>query len=133
MMQGSEKDREEFEAWFVLRARQKNTSVLSGYTDGEIRDAFLSTTPEESGAYVCASIRMAWEAWQAARRAQPAQVPEGWKLVPAIPTLEMQQAALKYVARQYQTRDVYRAMIAAAPKPPDGLMRENPATKQGEE
>lgn len=82
MTQGSEKEREEFEAWFVLRARQKNTSVLSGYTDGEIRDAFLSTTPEESGAYVCASIRMAWEAWQAARRAKPAQVPEGCRPVP---------------------------------------------------
>lgn len=64
---------------------------------------------------------------QASRRAQV--VPQGWKLIPTEPTLTMQQAALKHVARQHQTRDIYAAMLAAAPQPPEGLKRENPATK----
>lgn len=44
--------------------------------------------------------------------------PEGWKLVPVEPTVTMQQAALKHVTRQHQTRDIYAAMLAAAPQPP---------------
>lgn len=41
----------------------------------------------------------------------------GLVLVPKEPTLDMQGAALRYVGRQKQTRDVYRAMLAAAPDP----------------
>ena len=40
----------------------------------------------------------------------------GFVMVPKEPTLAMQGAALQYVTKQKQTRDVYRAMISAALK-----------------
>lgn len=48
-------------------------------------------------------------------RAQLAQrqVPDGWVMVPKEPTLLMQTNALSHVTRQHQTRDIYRAMLAA--------------------
>ena len=53
------------------------------------------------------------------RRASPASVPEGWKLVPVEPTDEMCGAA--YSDRMVWNggpRAIYEAMLAAAPTPP---------------
>lgn len=52
--------------------------------------------------------------------------PEGWQLVPKEPTLEMREVAVKYVDGPYDisrfdihdAEDVYKAMLSAAPKPP---------------
>jgi chorismate mutase len=48
-------------------------------------------------------------------------VPEGWKLVPVEPTQEMCANATLKAAIKYRCHDayrrVYRAMLAAAPKP----------------
>ena len=69
------------------------------------------------GDLICLLQNILYAAQQASRRAQV--VPQGWKLIPTEPTLTMQQAALKHVARQHQTRDIYAAMLAAAPQPPE--------------
>lgn len=55
--------------------------------------------------------------------AQPAPVPEGWKLVPTKLTEAMEDAAMAYVYINGFTRgagpqSVYRAMLATAPTPP---------------
>jgi len=54
------------------------------------------------------------EAWRIASTRLRGGVP-GWKLVPVEPTPEMQTAALPYVMRQHQTRQVWRSMVEAAP------------------
>jgi hypothetical protein len=78
----------------------------------------------EDGTYLAFRAHLQWQAWQAAwnRRA----VPEGWVTVPAVPTFEMVDAGdsaavihCEYGEDLYieNIEDVYRAMIAAAPKP----------------
>ncbi len=65
--------------------------------------------------------------------------PEGWKLVPVEPTREMMLAANKvdyehfisqmpgHASTQAASVDaVYRAMLAAAPPPPDGVVLPKP-------
>ena len=54
----------------------------------------------------------------AQRLADEAQagVPEGWKLVPVEPTVEMRRAGT--AANDGIVSDIYRAMLAAAPQPP---------------
>ena len=66
-----------------------------------------------------------------AGRASPASVPEGWKLVPVEPTLEMSLAGVAAQAEKlkryalggslhpidHDMPDAYRAMLAAAPSP----------------
>lgn len=47
---------------------------------------------------------------------QQAGVPEGWKLVPVEPTVEMRRAGT--AANDGIVSDIYRAMLAAAPQPP---------------
>ncbi|MDU4128677.1 hypothetical protein [Pantoea sp.] len=52
---------------------------------------------------------------------QRREIPEGWRLVPAEPSKEMRLASRRYVAKTKLTSGpgFYRAMIAAAPTPPD--------------
>ena len=57
-------------------------------------------------------MNQADENWN--RRASPASVPEGWKIVPVEPTGEMVDAGL----RSWGTSHKFRAMLAAAPTPP---------------
>ena len=63
------------------------------------------------------SDALRWQAWQAAwnLRASPASAPEGWKIVPVEPTGEMVDAGI----RSLGTADKFRAMLAAAPTPPE--------------
>jgi hypothetical protein len=57
----------------------------------------------------------------AAEAAQPTAVPDGWKLVPVEPTDEMLAAGSEQDQQFYDhARFVYRAMLAAAPKPEGG-------------
>lgn len=53
----------------------------------------------------------AWLAWSR-RAAMPPVIPDGWVLMPEEPTHEMLEAG----DEQFGTYDVYRRMIAAAPK-----------------
>lgn len=72
---------------------------------------------------------------------KPAQVPEGWKIVPEEPTTEMWEAVNKLDDEMAAggsehgctIEQAWHCLYDAAPQPPDGLMRENPVTKQGEE
>lgn len=62
-------------------------------------------------------------------RPEVARIPEGWKMVPLEPTLEMKEAAAMYRASCEETRlqktfgGYYRAMLAAAPSVPSPLAR----------
>jgi hypothetical protein len=71
-----------------------------------------------------------FEAWQAARRAPAAPVPQGWKPVPVEPTKEMVQRACDDHGYPGGSRWVYRAgyrsMLAAAPQPPEAAPVELP-------
>lgn len=62
MMQWSDKDMEDFEAWAQSCGFYLGRDPISGeYTDAGSSDAY--------------------KGWKAARRAQPAQVPEGWQMI----------------------------------------------------
>ncbi|MCP4615965.1 MAG: hypothetical protein GY844_05975 [Bradyrhizobium sp.] len=54
-----------------------------------------------------------------AAQAKRGRVPEGWKLVPVEPTLEMIDAYLQNNPRFYSAKDDWAAMLAAAPAAPD--------------
>lgn len=82
-----------------------------------LEDTMNRNQRDSDGKYQQIKMQWMWQAWQAARSAPV--VPQGWKLVPVEPTVNMQQAALKHVVRQHQTRDIYAAMLAAAPQPPE--------------
>ena len=58
-------------------------------------------------------MNQADENWN--HRASPASAPEGWKIVPVEPTGEMVDAGI----RSLGTADKFRAMLAAAPTPPE--------------
>ena len=60
--------------------------------------------------------RLAWKTWQAASRSSEDKgVPEGWALVPVEPTPEM-IASTADEARDWTDEEIYRAMLAAAPR-----------------
>ncbi|MDH1900867.1 hypothetical protein N5D67_00895 [Comamonas aquatica] len=67
-------------------------------------------------------------AWQAARRAPAAPVPQGWKLVPEWPTVEMSVAGDDVYREDgpevFSSNTIYTRMLAAAPQPPEA--EENP-------
>lgn len=95
---------------------------LTAWTKEMENYSYFSSNPgvsqddyEEIAAEIAADI-------QAARRAPAAPVPQGWKLVPAEVTKEMQDAWDS--APQDEDADdefygAYRAMLAAAPQPPE--------------
>jgi hypothetical protein len=79
-----------------------------------------------------AYFKAAWEA-RAALQAARAAEPEGWKLVPINPTVEMQDACLslvdltqgdpedhRYDDGRKTAEQLYAAMLAASPQPPTG-------------
>src|SRR5574343_1238261 len=74
-----------------------------------------------AGTYADDSVQRHWWTWQNSRAAlaeQPAGVPEGWQLVPEVPTVEMLLAAHDVFGHAL-SKLRYRAMLAAAPKPED--------------
>lgn len=65
-----------------------------------------------------------WQtAWQAARRAPAAPVPQGWKLVPEWPTVEMSVAGDDVYREDgpevFSSNTIYTRMLAAAPQTPE--------------
>lgn len=68
---------------------------------------------ERSGeGYKLMQAQSSWETWKAA-------CPEGWQAVPIEPDGAMQVAGLKVRVEEDGTAAVYRAILAAAPKPED--------------
>lgn len=123
MTQTTDQDRAEFEAWLGIKPC------------GAAHD-------------------LAWSAWKAARRAPAAPVPQGWKLVPVEPTEKMVlegscsqtfehghryigehaaklawQFMLAGAPQPPENQTTFQTEVGAIPKQPDGLMRENLATK----
>lgn len=69
------------------------------------------------------TVSLAWEAWQAARRAPAAPVPQGW---PSAWRETIERAAEKVKdSCAYRLSDDLYAMLAAAPQPPEAT----PSTK----
>ena len=98
-------ERELFEAWFV---RHRGAGSLQLTADGF---------------YASVGTQDDWEVWQAGRASMPA-IPPGWQLVPIEPTEEMlddDKEAQRFGSPSYRAALlVYRAMLKAAPTPPQG-------------
>ena len=77
-----------------------------------------SMTPHQMALRIV-ELQDALELADEAVRAKYPEIPEGWRLVPAEPTIEMVQAAT-HSAVGFGTRAAYQAMLAAAPKPCGG-------------
>lgn len=105
MTQNKDQMRAEFEQWACPQADKNAIAKF------------------EDGLYMSAKTSMAWAAWQAARASAPQGVPEGWQLVPVVPTPEMLNASRwsgsgdVSVNEEWARTEVWRRMIAAAPQP----------------
>ncbi|QTW18214.1 hypothetical protein [Comamonas kerstersii] len=113
----TEQERAEFEAWALTESKWLHS-----------REPSWMFHINECGDYAHLDVQQAFEAWQAARRAQV--VPEGWKLVPEESTEAMARAfraddAPYYFAmttiRCNDFAERWRAVIAAAPQPSEAL------------
>lgn len=92
-MSSIDKERARFEAW----AKQRN----------------MSLSVMHDGSYWHAVAEEAWQAWQA-------RCPEGYSVVPNEPTGDMiEEARDCHEGNHYLPYSLYRAMLAAAPKPED--------------
>lgn len=71
-----------------------------------------------------------WDAWQARAALSHPSTPQGWKLVPVEPVLVMLQAGRDLDLEgpgngwltnlpHYELRDIWQAMLNAAPPPPE--------------
>lgn len=89
----------------------------------------MNTRLRDDGRYGDHIIQGQFETWQAARsaarRAPAAPVPQGWKPVPMEPTPEQLLKVYKQtgVSRK-ELADLWTAMLAAAPQPPDAFQTE---------
>ena len=72
MTASTEQERAEFEAWYIARAR-KAVPAFAEWSEIEIREGCMRP---DSGSYRIDSARIAWDAWQAARRAPAVPVPQ---------------------------------------------------------
>lgn len=104
MTKTTKQDRAEFEAW----AESEGYSIRRGF--GKLDD------------YDFVETRRMWLSWQEARRAPV--VPQGWKLVPIEPTMEMvsagdigRKSSAWLIGGANAVPAVYAAMLAAAPQP----------------
>ena len=122
MTANTETERAEFEAWYIKSA-QKAVPAFSAWSDIEVRDGCIRPDGES---YKIDTARIAWEAWQAARRAP--LVPQGLR--------EAAQRAHDWMESQAdsqskgnhhsfdlfclrQERDALAEALAAAPQPPE--------------
>lgn len=72
MTHTTEQERAEFEAWYIAGAR-KAVPAFAEWSEIEIREGCMRP---DSGSYRIDSARIAWDAWQAARRAPAVPVPQ---------------------------------------------------------
>ena len=96
----TEQERAEFEAWYIARAR-KAVPAFAEWSEIEILEGCMRP---DSGSYRIDSARIAWDAWQAARRAPLVPVPQGYRLQPL---------------SEY---DAMCEFISAAPQPPEAAL-----------
>ena len=68
MTHHTDAERAEFEAWYIKSA-QKAVPAFSAWSDIEVRDGCMRP---DGKSYKIDTARIAWEAWQAARRAPAA-------------------------------------------------------------
>lgn len=102
-----DKMREEYEAWFCSTMPYKIA-----------KESWFAVM--DDGDYIIMDVQAGWAGWKASRAALCGKqstviIPEGWKLVPVEPTIEMVQAAT-HKSVWFGTRAAYQAMLAAAPK-----------------
>ena len=103
-----------FEAWIHTKAEQEDDQPqpephkIHTFSEDELNEYTLSTM---------------FEAWQARASIKPA-IPTGWQLVPIEPTAEMLgdgKEAQRFRSPSYRSALLaYRAMLKAAPTPPQG-------------
>lgn len=118
MTHTTEQDRAGFEAWYIARAR-KAVPAFAEWSEIEILEGCMRP---DSGSYRIDSARIAWDAWQAARRAPAVPVPQGWKLVPDANNMTDEQA--EAICNLVSccgggAHEVYEAALSAAPQPPE--------------
>lgn len=116
MTQSTEQERAEFDRLILETDGMKDTGI--GWAD---------RNPD--GTYKHKQIQKHFLTWQAARRAQV--VPQGWKLVPVVPTEEMLDAIdllCDDLEAFEDSQAFWNYLIAAAPQPPECLKRENPTS-----
>lgn len=95
------------------------------YGKGKLCDAALAML--KSMEPVAQAVQPAHHIEQDLEMVQPAQVPEGWKLVPVEPTEAMCRAVIYDTSQDSEgdwqaTIDNYRLMLAAAPSPKEGQL-----------
>jgi hypothetical protein len=129
MTHDTDANRAEFEAAYV--SEKLRIIGSDGSSDGEKAIRTIHLRRNANGDYDNSlEAHFAWWAWQAARRAPAAPVPQGWKRVPVIPTDEMVDAACQdginlngrpVWKHTYDVQATWRwqRMIAAAPQPPE--------------
>ena len=142
------KERKAFEAWYIASTRESLPSAGDGWSDDQIRDAFIG--PFANSKFRSSGAQIAWEGWQAraslrspgftaadmataaaqgfrdgaASTAPPAAQAGGWRLIPAEPTGAMLAAAemALYEARstlgRYAVHKAAYRALLAAAPPP---------------
>lgn len=72
MTHTTEQERADFEAWYIAGAR-KSVPAFAEWSEIELREGCMRP---DSGSYRIDYARIAWDAWQAARRAPAVPVPQ---------------------------------------------------------
>jgi hypothetical protein len=84
---------------------------------GEVKDDF-GNTYNETDLFTDDDMRAMYQKGYAAALSQPAGVPDGWKLVPVIPTEEMIARGDEIIAedgKRVRPESIYDAMVSGAP------------------
>lgn len=122
MTHHTDAERAAFEAWRIAEIRKDIPKA--DVTDGHIRHVFMRWS-ENQNRYLARDAQIGWDAWQAARRAPAAPVPQGWKLVPVELLERIQESLGSFVSDQgwsqsdMDTADALDGLLAAAPQPPE--------------
>lgn len=106
MQAEQQSERERFEAWISEDGKWSKAAQRSG--DG----------------YMLAYAQSAWTAWQAGWQARAAlshhSTPQGWKLVPVEPTMEMlDEMNAFFDASNWVLEATWKSALDAAPTPPE--------------
>ncbi|MFZ7337478.1 hypothetical protein ACLS0R_14610 [Comamonas jiangduensis] len=107
MTHDTDADRAEFEAWYIAGAR-KSVPAFAEWSEIELREGCMRP---DSGSYRIDYARIAWDAWQAARRAPAVPVPDV--------TDAMREAAEEAYMPFGDMGLAIQCALAAAPQPPE--------------
>ncbi|MFZ7319722.1 hypothetical protein [Comamonas jiangduensis] len=114
MTHDTDADRAEFEAWYIAGAR-KSVPAFAEWSEIELREGCMRP---DSGSYRIDYARIAWDAWQAARRAPAVPVPQIAEVQDSLVAISAAIADQDDSAAQSMLRDLL-SMLAAAPQPPE--------------